>query len=37
VNTEQLIDALAAHRTLSAVPRPQLEWLVSQLRHALRG
>jgi signal transduction histidine kinase len=29
VNSEQLIDALAAHRTLSAVPRAELEWLVS--------
>jgi signal transduction histidine kinase len=29
VNREQLIDALAAHRTLSAVPRPQLEWLAA--------
>jgi len=29
VNTEHVIDALAAHRTLSEVPRPQLEWLAS--------
>ena len=27
VNTEQLIEALSAHRTLSAVPTLQLEWL----------
>jgi signal transduction histidine kinase len=39
VNREQLIEALAAHRTLNTVPRAQLEWLADhgEIRHLPPG